>query len=245
MPLLRTILLALLCGIFLTPRAAFAMTVTPTQIEMTSAGRASRGAITVVNNSIAPLAVELVTKLATLDETGVPKATAADDEFLIMPPQAMIPPGATQNFRIQWLGDPLIETSRTFLIYVNQIPVKMTKKTSAVQVVFGMGVMVNVAPPRGQAALEVAKTDITTDTRGRRHPVLTVFNPSNVHALFPRATVRVSDGSWSETITSGELAQSIGIGFVQPGHRRRFVLPVVVPPDIKSVKTSIQFNAKP
>ncbi|ADJ22249.1 conserved hypothetical protein [Hyphomicrobium denitrificans ATCC 51888] len=245
MPLLRTILLALLCGIFLTPRAAFAMTVTPTQIEMTSAGRASRGAITVVNNSIAPLAVELITKLATLDESGVPKAEAADDEFLIMPPQAMIPPGATQNFRIQWLGDPLIETSRTFLIYVNQIPVKMTKKTSAVQVVFGMGVMVNVAPPHGQAALEVAKTDITTDARGRRHPVLTVFNPSNVHALFPRATVRVSDGSWSETITSGELAQSIGIGLVQPGHRRRFVLPVVVPPDVKSVKTSIQFNTKP
>lgn len=245
MPLLRAILLALLCGIFLTPRAAFAMTVTPTQIEMTSAGRASRGAITVVNNSIAPLAVELVTKLATLDESGVPKAKAADDEFLIMPPQAMIPPGATQNFRIQWLGDPLIEASKTFLIYVNQIPVKMTKKTSAVQVVFGMGVMVNVAPPHGQAALEVAKTDITTDTRGRRRPVLTVFNPSNVHALFPRATVRVSDGSWSETITSGELAQSIGIGLVQPGHRRRFVLPVVVPPDVKSVKTSIQFNAKP
>lgn len=190
MPLLRAILLALLCGIFLTPRAAFAMTVTPTQIEMTSAGRASRGAITVVNNSIAPLAVELVTKLATLDESGVPKAKAADDEFLIMPPQAMIPPGATQNFRIQWLGDPLIEASKTFLIYVNQIPVKMTKKTSAVQVVFGMGVMVNVAPPHGQAALEVAKTDITTDTRGRRRPVLTVFNPSNVHALFPRATVR-------------------------------------------------------
>lgn len=227
------------------PRTAFAMTVTPTQIEMTSAGRASRGAITVANNSSAPLAVELVAKLATLDENGVPKAESANDEFLIMPPQAMIQPGATQNFRIQWLGEPLIEASKTFLIYVNQIPVKMTRKTSAVQVVFGMGVMVNVAPPRGQASLEVVRTDITTDSRGRRRPILTVFNPSNVHALFPRATVQVSDGSWSETITSGQLAQSIGIGLVQPGHRRRFVLPALLPPDVKSVKTSIQFNAKP
>lgn len=245
MPLLRAILRALLPYNLIAAHACFAMTVTPTQIELKSAGRGSRAAITVVNNSTGPLAVELVAKQATLDEAGVPKAKPANDEFLIMPPQAMIPPGATQNFRVQWLGDPLIEASETFLIYVNQIPVKIPKKTSAVQVVFGMGVMVNVAPPRGQAELQVVSTEITTNSHGRRRPILTVLNPSNVHALFPQATVRISSGAWSETISSGELAQSLGIGLVQPGRRRRFVLPVVLPPDIKSVKTSILFSAKP
>ncbi|AGK56380.1 hypothetical protein HYPDE_23468 [Hyphomicrobium denitrificans 1NES1] len=222
-----------------------AMTVTPTQIEMASTGRTSRGAITVVNNGTDALPVELIVKKVSLDEAGVPKGSPAGDEFLIMPPQAMIPPGATQNFRIQWLGEPLLEKSETFLVYVNQIPVKLPKRIRGVQVVFGMGVMVNVAPPRGEAALQVVKTGVVTDAKGRRHPTLTVFNPTNVHALFPQSTVRVSSGDWSETLSSGELAQSIGIGLVQPGHRRRFVLPVALPPSVTSVQTSLEFRAKP
>lgn len=224
---------------------ADAMTVTPTQIEMTSTGRTSRGAITVVNNGTDALAVELVVKKATLDEAGVPKGSPAGDEFLIMPPQAMIPPGATQNFRIQWLGEPLLEKSETFLIYVNQIPVKLPKRIRGVQVVFGMGVMVNVAPPRGEPELKILSSGVVTDAHGRRHPTLTVLNPTNVHALFPRSTVRISSGSWSETLSSGELAQTIGIGLVQPGHQRRFVLPVTLPPGVMSVQSSLEFRPKP
>jgi len=232
------------CQLVLVPTAN-AMTVTPTQIEMTSAGRTSRSAITVVNNGADALAVELVVKKATLDEAGVPKASSAGDEFLIMPPQALIPPDATQNFRIQWLGEPLLEKSETFLVYVNQIPVKLPKRTRGVQVIFGMGVMVNVAPPRGEPELKVLGSGVVTDARGRRHPTLTVFNPTNVHALFPQSTVRLSSGDWSATLSSGELAQSIGIGLVQPGHRRRFVLPVVLPPGVTSMQSSLEFRPKP
>lgn len=223
---------------------ARAMTVTPTQIEMTSIGRTSRSAITVVNGGADALAVELVVKKATLDESGVPKTTSADDEFLIMPPQALIAPGATQNFRIQWLGEPMLAKSETFLVYVNQIPIKMPKRVKGVQVVFGMGVMVNVAPPRGTPALTVLSSGVVMDTHGRRHPTLTVFNPTNVHALFPQSTIRISSGDWSETLSSGELTQSIGIGVVQPGHRRRFVLPVILPPGVTSVQSSIEFRPK-
>jgi P pilus assembly chaperone PapD len=221
------------------------MTVTPTQIEMTSMGRTSRSTITVVNNGENTLAVELDVRKATLDEAGVPKASPAGEEFLIMPPQALIAPGATQNFRIQWLGEPLLAKSETFLIYVNQIPVKLPKRARGVHVVFGMGVMVNIAPPRGEPALEVVRSGMVTDARGRRHPTLTVLNPTNVHALFPQSTVRISGGGWSETLSSGELAQTIGIGLVQPGHRRRFILPVTLPPDVRSVQSSLEFRPKP
>lgn len=224
---------------------ANAMTVTPTQIEMKSAGRASRGAITVVNNGQGTLAVELIVKKATLNEAGVPKTSPAGDEFLIMPPQALIAPGATQNFRIQWLGEPLLEKSQTFFVYVNQIPVKLPKRARGVQVVFGVGVMVNIAPPRGEPSLEVLGSGVVTDASGRRHPTLTVLNRSTVHALLQQATVRISSGNWSETLSSGTLAQKIGIGLVQPGHRRRFILPVTLPPGVSSTRVSLEFRPKP
>ncbi|MBS0252177.1 MAG: molecular chaperone [Proteobacteria bacterium] len=228
----------LFCGI----SAASAMTVTPMQIEMSSIGRQSRGVITVVNDSELPLPVEIVIKRASLDQRGVPRLSNAGEEFLVMPPQALIAPGATQNFRLQWLGEPLLEKSESFFFYVNQIPIKLSGRHHDVQLVFSVGVMANVAPPRGVPALNVVGSSIVIDKSGRRYPAITVENPTRVHALFPQSTVQVSSGSWSETISSGELAQFIGIGLVQPGHRRRFVLPVVLPAAAASVQCKLQFK---
>ncbi len=230
-----------LFSFFLWVSPSFAMTVTPMQIEMTSTGRTSKGVITVVNDGDRALPVELLVKKAVIAEDGAAVTSPAGDEFLVMPPQALIPPGATQNFRIQWLGEPMLDKSESFFIYVNQIPVKLSRQANSVQVVFSMGVMVNVAPPQGKAELDVVASNIIVDKRGRRRLAITVENPANVHALLPQSSIRVSGGGWSETIAGGELAQQIGIGLVQPGRRRRFVLPITVPPSVTNVQCSLEF----
>ena len=224
--------------------AATAMTVTPTHLELVSAGSQSRARITVVNNSAQPLPIESIVLRANLDEAGLPTTSKAGDEFLIMPPQALIAPGATQNFRIQWLGEPMIESSQSFLIYMTQVAVKLPPNKSAVQVVMSVGVMVNVAPPRGVASLQILQTDVTTDRAGKRQPTITVFNPSRIHALLPQATIRLASGSWSETITPGILNERIGIGLVQPGRKRRFILPVALPAGVHTVQARLDFTPK-
>jgi P pilus assembly chaperone PapD len=220
---------------------AAAMTVSPTQLEMLSIGAGAHARITVTNTDDEPLAVEAILSRATLDEAGVPTTSAASDDFLVMPPQAIIAPGGTQNFRVQWLGDPLIESSQTYLLYISQIPVKR-RGTSIVQVVVSIGVMINVAPPQGVPSLHVVSTGIVRDRHGVRHPTVTVENPSPVHALFPQSSMQLSSGTWSEAVPSGLLSERLGIGLVQPGHRRRFVLPVELPPDVTSVRASIDFR---
>jgi fimbrial chaperone protein len=220
---------------------AVAMTVSPTQVEMVSIGAGAHARITVTNTDDEPLAVEATLSRATLDEAGVPATSAAGDDFLVMPPQAIIAPGGTQNFRIQWLGDPLIESSQTYLLYISQIPVKR-RSNSVVQVVVSIGVMVNVAPPQGLPSLHIVSTGIVSDRYGVRHPTVTVENPSPVHALFPQSSVLLSSGTWSEIVPAGLLSERIGIGLVQPGHRRRFILPVELPPYVTSVRASIDFK---
>src|ERR1700730_11359837 len=131
---------------------AVAMTVSPTQVEMVSIGAGAHARITVTNTDDEPLAVEATLSRATLDEVGVPATSAAGDDFLVMPQQAIIAPGGTQNFRIQWLGEPLIESRQTYLLYISQIPVKR-RGNSAVQVVVSIVVMINVAPPQGLPSL--------------------------------------------------------------------------------------------
>lgn len=222
------------------PAAAF--TVSPTQIELVAIGNKSRSIVTVVNGSDQPMAIETVVKRMVLDENGKASTANAGDEFLLMPPMALIPPGRTQNFRVQWLGDPQIEASQSFYLYFNQVPVQMPKGHKGVQVVVGMGVMVNVAPASGAPQLRVVGTGITVDKTGKRRPTLTVHNPSKVHALLPTATVRLASQSWSQTLPSGLLSEHIGSGLVQPGKRRKFVLPVDLPREVSGVRASIEMQ---
>ncbi len=223
---------------------AHALTVAPMQIEMISAGSRSRATVSVVNNSDQPLPIEAVVQRMSLDESGKPATAKADEEFLIMPPQALIPPGATQNFRIQWLGEPMIDTSQSFYVFFNQVPVKAPQGKAALQVVMSMAVMVNVAPPQGTPDLKVVGTGIVTDRSGKRHPTITVQNPGRIHALLPQSTIRLSGAGWSETLQPGALSEALGSGLVQPGKRRKFVLPLVLPPSVSSVQASLDMTAR-
>ncbi len=234
-----TVLVALFCS-----SAARAVTVSPMQVEMTSAGSRNHATVAVVNNSTLPLPIEAVIQRMSLDENGKAQTAKASDDFLVMPPQVLIAPGATQNFRIQWLGEPMIDTSQSFYIFFNQVPLKPSPGQSAVQVVMSMGVMVNVAPPQGSPQLQVVETGITTDAKGKRHPTVTVQNPTRIHALLPQSTIRLTSGNWSQTLQSGLLSEQIGTGLVQPGQRRRFVLPVDLPQGVTSVQASIDMSTR-
>ena len=139
---------------------ARAMSVTPIVIEMVSTGRHSKATIRVVNDGSKKLPVEIVVSRVELGPEGERKETPAGDEFLIFPPQALVAPGATQTFRIQWVGDPVIAKSQTYIFSVNQVPVKMPKGISGVQLVFNFATVVNVAPPEGVASLELVRAEI-------------------------------------------------------------------------------------
>ncbi|MGE0055170.1 MAG: molecular chaperone [Hyphomicrobium sp.] len=220
------------------------MTVSPMHVEMTSAGSKSHARVSVVNNSNTPLPIEAVLQRLTLDESGKSKLTKAGEDFLVMPPQAMIPPGATQNFRIQWLGDPLMQKSESFILQLNQIPVKMAPGQSGVQVVMSMGVMLNVAPVNGTPALNLISTSVSQSKSGKRYLSVLVQNPSATHALISQSTLRLQAGSWSQTLSPGELGDRVGIGLVQPGRRRKFTFPIDVPAGFDRVAASIEFPSR-
>jgi fimbrial chaperone protein len=240
MLILRTLVVTALCLVTAGLSGAEAMTVSPMQVEMVSVGKLSHAQVAVVNNSDKPLPIEAVMQRLVIDESGRQKAVKAGEEFLIMPPQALIPPGGTQNFRVQWLGDPAMDKSQSFLLYMNQIPVKLPVNQSGVQVVMSMGVMINVAPPSGQAAMKVVATGIAEGKGGKRFPVITVENTSKVHALLTNSTISLASGSWSNTLTPRNIGDRVGIGLVQPGQRRKFTLPVELPANVSSVQASLE-----
>ncbi len=212
---------------------------------MTSAGTLGRGQVTVTNDGKDQLPVEITIQKLALSETGERVLSKAPDSFLVFPPQALIKPGATQVFRVQWVGEPMLAESESYMMSVNQIPVKMPAGKSAVQIVMSFGVVINVAPPQGLPALKLVGTGVETDKKtGKRHPTITVENPTKIHALLPQSTVAVSGGGWSHSFSQTELREKVGIGLVQPGKRRKFILPVELPANVPSVQASLDFKPK-
>ncbi len=245
---LRTVMAAItmLAGTFalngLASSSAHAFSVSPTHIELSSVGRAGRSQITVKNDGKRPMPVEVGIEKFTLNENGQRKAIKAGDDFLVFPMQAIIPAGGTQVFRLQWVGEPMLAESQSFIVNVAQVPVRMPKGRSGIQVAMSFGALVNVAPPRGLPALSLVGAGVIADKSGQRFPMITVQNPSHVHALLTKSTLQLSGPGWSMSIPPGELQQKIGIGLVQPGKRRKFVLPVRLPANADRLQASLSFD---
>jgi fimbrial chaperone protein len=231
-------------GIALPLYPALSMSVTPVVADISTTGNSNRTQITVANESASVLPIDIIVSRVELNENGEITTTPAGDEFLIVPPQALVPAGATQNFRVQWVGDPQIKTSQSYIFSVNQVPVKMPKGESGVQVVLNFATIINVAPPGGQASVNLVGASIGKDDKGKPRPALTVKNLGNAHAKLTDATITLSGGDWSQTLTPSQLRLLIGVGLLQPGKTRKFLLPVDLPAKVTQITANIDYKPR-
>ena len=233
---------AIILGAHLLTSQVWAISVEPLVLDVASTGKDSSQSFKVVNNDASTLPVELNVSRLELGLNGEPRYGPAENDFLLYPPQASIPKGAAQVFRIQWIGDPDIKTSRNYRISVSQIPLKRPEGTSGVQIVMSFGVMVGVSPAHGKAAVVVTGATPAKGNDGKRVAALQVKNTGNKHAYLRNAAISVSGGGWSANLTASEVRQKVGLGIIQPGKERRFLLPVEVPGNVSDITASIDYQ---
>jgi P pilus assembly chaperone PapD len=230
---------AVLCVL---PGHASATSISPVNIEMTTMGAKARAQIVMTNTSNAPLAVEPEVETTLMDEHGRVRHGAAGEEFLILPVHALIAPGASQVFRVQWVGELDLEESRSYLVTMNELPVRGVGKRTALGVTLSFGVAVNVAAANAKPVLSVVASGVKKDQKGRLRPFVVVENPTAAHALLKDAVIRLASNNWSSTIAPGSFEQTLGTGLVQPHHRREFLLPVNVPPGVRELSATVDLR---
>jgi fimbrial chaperone protein len=219
-----------------------AMTVSPIVIDLTTTGSEKQADITVANDNTQPLPVEVAISRVDIPQEGDMRYTPAEREFIILPPQAIIPPGGSKNIHIQWIGDPASTRSLTYFLTVNQVPVELRPDESGVRMVYTFGCVINVDPPQGSSAVELVNTSVAVDSAGKKHPAIVVKNPGNAHAKLTDATIRLTSGSWTRTLTPDQMRLSMGMGLVQPGKARRFLIPVDLPAGTNSFTANIDYR---
>lgn len=237
MKLLRGLVtvLAAVAAVFASP--AWSMTVQPVVIDLSVSGRGMSQVITVENTFATPLPVELRVEELAFDETGVKGTGKASEDLLIFPPQALIQPGQTQTFRIQYVGDPDLKASKHYYVTVAQLPVKLPEGQSAIQILYNFQVLVSVSPAGAKPALAIQSAEVGKNAEGKPAPVLTLANPSAAHGYLSSGRLRIiqTDASGKEvfrrTLSGPEVQQTIGFGLVGANQVRRMTLPIVLPID--------------
>ena len=205
---------------------ASALGMSPMYMELSAGGSGSSTQFQVSNASTASAAVEIKIETLSYDEAGNRRVAPAGGNLLVVPPVAAVAPGSTQTFRVQWVGGPDIPKSLTFLVTARQLPVKLPNDgRSRLQVVQAFGALLTVAPLKGASDLRLVGSQPARAAGGRPAVAVTVENPGNAHALIANATLRVG----GQTLSPENMRSLVGIGIVEPGTRRRFIVPLDAP----------------
>ena len=227
---------------------ALAFRVFPLVLDFNAVGQGSAKTITVENTGAAALPVELRVNALEVGFNGEPiKSVGGEDEFVIFPPAAIIQPGGTQVFRVQWIGDPDIKESRTYNITVAQLPVDLPGVDPAngatqvqMQIVFNMAALAMVRPLEAQASVAVSSAQVV-NVEGEPRLELVVENNGSAHELMRAGEMSVEIGGWSESYNDEEMRAIFGVGLVQPGHKRRFLLALPGMPTSGSASVALDF----
>jgi fimbrial chaperone protein len=217
------------------PSLSEAMTVQPVVVDLSPSGRRGTQLVSVENTSTEPLPVELRIYEAVLDANGVSVGTTTSEDLLIFPPQAIIAPGATQSFRIQYIGEPEMPRSRHYYVTVAQLPVQLPEGTSAIQIVYNFNVIVSVAAPGQRADISAVSGEIVKNADGKPVAAFTVSNAGRNYDYLINGRLRLvqKDAAGKEifrkTLSGQEIQQTIGFGLVGPEVARRIVTAIELP----------------
>lgn len=240
--------LTMFCAAIAPVQVAQAMTVQPVVIDMQTAGRQMSTVITVENTFATPLPVELSVQELELTPDGVKQTGVDPGDLMIFPPQALIEPGQTQTFRLQYVGDPALAKSKHYYITVAQLPVKLPEGQSAIQILYNFQVLVSVAPAGVKPQITVQGAQIGKNPAGKPIPVLTVSNDSPAHGYLANGRLRIvqKDAAgkqlFTKSLSGAEIQQSMGFGLIGGGQVRKVSIPVELPSAEGSVEASFSLD---
>ena len=214
---------------------AHAYQVSPMIYDMTPTGKGASTVIRVNNTNASPITVELQAEKRLFDPAGKESREAADKDFVLFPPQAVIAAGATQAVRIQYVGPTALTKSETYTITVKQVPVKLPNDgKSGVQFVFNFSTVANIVPEGAKSLVEVASVE-----PGAKTLKVTLKNAGNKYANLALSNVELSGGSFKSVVKDEAWRKALGTSWILPGGTRVVELPK---PDKAPAELSAKFN---
>ncbi len=210
------------------PFAAKALLVQPIVIEMTTIGAGSTAAIEVVNDRNSTVTVEISAEELQVPASG-PVSTVPNDgsEFLIFPPQAVIPAGGRQVFRVRWVGEPDLEKTKLYMFTTAELPVGLPEGETGVELYYAVQSIVSVTPPGAAPSISIPTVERGENAAGETGVWMTFNNAGRAHAYVGQGQVALSSSAgWKSNLTADVVGAAFGLGLVPAQASRRMFIAV-------------------
>ena len=216
----------LLTTLFLKCSSGFAQSVEPMIFELEPIGGASTETLRIDNPGSGPITLEIVPLKITFDEYGNESHEAAEDDFLIYPPQTIVQAGSTQVVKVKYIGDPEIQNSKAYRISINQLPVDLKTDSSGVSILTKFLTLVNVSPRDSRPDMRI--TEIVPQENDRW--LVTIRNAGDRYGILSNSNWELEssvDASVKKTINADELSTHLIQTLVLPKSTLRLSVPAV------------------
>jgi fimbrial chaperone protein len=207
------------------------MHVSPLVIELSNAPGTS-GAFQVRNTATGEIPIEVSIVRREFSDSDPAILTPADEDFIIFPPQAVIPGQQAQNFRFQYIGSATPEVSTSYYFYARQVPVSFDEDANAsnftarINFLFEYGISVNMIPDGARPQLVATSAQPVRMDNGAPGVSLLIENVGNRFGRASEHELTIETGSGSTFFDAGALKAGLDNGVWLPGQKFEIKFPL-------------------
>lgn len=204
-----------------------AFTFTPMTTTIAPSGANAVMTFKVTNDSNAQTAVAIKVTTREMDLVGAETNAPADKLFLVFPARVVLPPGSSQNVKVQYRGTAAVTTELAFRVMAEQLPVEFAKSTaSGVSILLRYVAALYVAPANVTAKL-VFKSAKFAEKDGKKGLEVIVGNEGTRHALITEPVLTLKDNAASSPVEySGAVLSELNGQNILAKSLRSFFMPL-------------------
>lgn len=218
--------LALLLGA-VAPTPGRGFEVQPLVHELGVAGPPASTRILVTNPSDRTLPIEVAVSRLVFDDSGQQSQAPAEEDFLVFPPAALIPPGGRQMIRVQWLGDPGIQTSQSYYATLSQVPVDLPEdEASGLRFLLAFNVVLHVSPQGAEPRISVLDTRIEQHQDAAPVLVARLANRGRRYGFIGQHVISLASGPRRLVLRPDDIRERKLDVFLPPGVTRTIRIPL-------------------
>ncbi len=217
------LLFAFFLGIF--SGSSWAFRLVPFSATLEPSGQGASHGFKVTNDSSEPIAVEVTIKGRQMGFQGEEKLIdEAEDDFVLYPPQFIVPPQGTQTINVQWIGEADLKEEKAFRLIAEQVPVNLQKpdkkEAARVQILLRYVGALYVTPKGAKSKIIVEAVKETKNKKGERQLSVVLHNQGNRHTLLEDITLKLGN----LTLKGDQLKGMKGENLLAQT-RRQFLIP--------------------
>ncbi len=200
---------------------ASALQMSPLSVVLKLSGGGAKQSFKVTNEGSKPIAVQFsVTTRQQLNNKEI--RTPADKDFMIYPPQTIIPAHSTQKVRIEWLGTGTIKQEKPYRLIAEQVYVSLdNNEQTGIKLLMKIVGALYVQPSKTRSNVQVK----AVQQQGNKLAV-TLANSGSRHQLMKYATLILKNGAKVISLKGNQQLAGLDGNNVLAGATKRFFIPL-------------------